>query len=224
VAGRKRLTYSFVEAAKNNRQKELLAFLNAGADIDGQPGEDGAAIHAAAAAGHLRIVKVLLKKGPNRYRHGEGPNSQGGSHGNPLQAAASIGNLAIVKTLVNAGANINARGAGNCTALQVAAFEGHTDVIRCLLKYGVFDVDAPGGRYGTALQAAEEMGHDEAARVLMRAGATKNLKNASPCPSIDEPADSEEVVSLSDVQSSLNTPSRSPTPSPELLAEYGIMA
>jgi small GTP-binding protein len=224
VAGRERLTCSFVEAAKNNREKELLAFLKAGADINGQPGKDGAAIHAAAASGHLRIVKILLQKGRDRHRYDEGANSQGGPHGNALQAAASIGNLAIVKTLLNAGASINARGAGDCTALQVAAFEGHTDVIRCLLKYGVSDVDAPGGRYGTALQAAERMGRYEAVRMLMKAGAMKNAKSASPCPSIDESVGTDELVSLSDVQSSSNALSKLPTPPPELLAEYGIVA
>lgn len=60
--GQKRLTRALVNAAKRNRERELIVYLEAGANINGQPGSDGAAIHAAAASGHAKLSIYLSRK------------------------------------------------------------------------------------------------------------------------------------------------------------------
>jgi hypothetical protein len=116
--------------------------------------------------------------------------------------------------LLGAGADINARGDGDCTALQIAAFAGHANVIRSLLSLGgTFNINAPGGKHGSAMKAADDQGHFEAVTVLRKAGAMVIPKSPVSSESPDAPGGSEaEVAAMTGqtVENALETP-RSPT-------------
>ena len=56
-----------------------------------------------------------------------------------------------------------------------AAYGGHTDIIRMLLKYGANPNYAEGEGF-TALTIAAEKGHIDIVRLLLEAGADKNYK------------------------------------------------
>jgi GTPase KRas protein len=61
--GRARLARSLVDAARTNNLKEVLEFLDAGADVNPQPSISGSALHVAAASGYFTLVSTLLKRG-----------------------------------------------------------------------------------------------------------------------------------------------------------------
>ncbi|KAH0543097.1 hypothetical protein FGG08_002523 [Glutinoglossum americanum] len=172
-AGRKRLTNALVNAARSDHESEVLAFLEAGAYVNGQSGSDGAAIHAASASGHSNIVNVLLKKGA-------AINAKGPSGTSPLQAAAAEGHLAVVRLLLHKGAQIDQTSQLHGTALSAAASRGRLVVVQHLLKKGA-NVDVVGGPYGNALQAAAWIGWVAIVDALLDAGADINARGQGGC-------------------------------------------
>lgn len=171
--GRKRLTTALIIAAKSNLERELIAFLEAGANPDGQPGSDGAAIHAASASGHANIVNILLKKGT-------AINAKGPSGTSPLQIAAAEGHLTVVRLLLHKGAQIDQTSQLHGTALSAAASRGRLEVVRFLLKKQA-DVNVVGGSYGNALQAAAWVGSSAIVEALLGAGADINARGDGDC-------------------------------------------
>lgn len=68
---------------------------------------------------------------------------------------------------------------GICTsALQAAAYDGHSGIVQLLLKMGE-DVNAQTGVVGSALQAASLRGHSEIVRLLLNSGADANANGGS---------------------------------------------
>jgi uncharacterized protein len=59
----------------------------------------------------------------------------------PLARAAAAGDLSQVKALLDAGHSVNAKAGDGNTALSLAAYEGHLDVLKQLLKSNA-DVNA----------------------------------------------------------------------------------
>lgn len=172
-AGRKTLTVDLVHAAKSNRERKVIAFLGAGANVNGQPGSDGAAIHAASAFGHANIVNILLKKGA-------AINARGPSGASPLQVAAAEGHLAVIRLLLHKGAQIDQVSQLHGSALSAAASRGRVEVVQHLLKKGA-DVNVVGGPYGNALQAAAWMGNAVIVEALLGAGADINARGQGDC-------------------------------------------
>ncbi|EPE29406.1 P-loop containing nucleoside triphosphate hydrolase [Glarea lozoyensis ATCC 20868] len=172
-AGRKRLTYSLVDAAKSNLEREVLAFLDAGADIDGQPGPDGAAIHAASVSGHANIVNILIKRGT-------AINAKGPPGTSPLQIAAAEGHLPVVRLLIHKGTQIDQTSQLHGRALSAASSRGRLEVVRYLLKKKA-DVNVDGGPYGNALQAAAWAGKAPIVELLLGSGADINARGAGGC-------------------------------------------
>lgn len=172
-AGRKRLTTSLVSAAKANHESVVIAFLEAGAQVNGQPGADGAAIHAASASGHPNIVNILLKKGA-------AVNAKGPSGTSPLQAAAAEGHLAVVRLLLHKGAQIDQTSQLHGTALSAAASRGRLAVVQYLLKKNA-NVNVVGGPYGNTLQAAAWVGRSGIVEALLDHGADINARGAGDC-------------------------------------------
>ncbi|KAK1255479.1 hypothetical protein MKX08_009474 [Trichoderma sp. CBMAI-0020] len=172
-AGRLRLTKSLVNSAKANHERETLALLEAGAQVNGQPGSDGAAIHAAAAAGHTNIINILLK---NRAAI----DATGPAGTSALQVAAVEGHLAVVKLLIHKGAQINKTSKLHGTALSAAASRGRLSVIEFLLKKKA-DVNIDGGPFGNALQAAAWVGKVPIVEALLNAGADINARGEGNC-------------------------------------------
>ncbi|CAG8071524.1 unnamed protein product [Penicillium olsonii] len=145
------------------------ADVNAHTDTDSLAGLFGNCLEAAANAGHVEIVQILLSA------HADA-NAQGGFFGNCLQAAACGGRAETVRLLLDAHADVNAQGGkyGNC--LQAAAFEGHIEIVRILLDAQA-DANAQDGPFGSCLLAAVCSGRTEIVRILLDTHADVNAQN-----------------------------------------------
>ncbi|MGB6064639.1 MAG: ankyrin repeat domain-containing protein [Desulfomonilaceae bacterium] len=87
-----------------------------------------------------------------------------------LMEAICRNDLNQVQKVLDLGANVNSRDDRGETALMVACFEGHAEIVGLLLKRGA-DVNAK-TKYGyTALQAASANGHTEIVDLLKGHGA-----------------------------------------------------
>lgn len=86
-----------------------------------------------------------------------------------LIQAASTGDLAATKAALLSGARVNARDTWDRTAVLQAAQEGHTDVVRTLLRAGA-SADGRGAGM-TPLAAAALGGHTEVVKLLLNSGA-----------------------------------------------------
>lgn len=75
----------------------------------------------------LDIVKCLLEQGADVNL---------GKKTYPLKAAVQTGNVKMVELLLNAGANVHVRENEGGTVIDVAAMEGHTEIVKLLLEYG----------------------------------------------------------------------------------------
>ena len=102
----------------------------------------------------------------------------------PLIIAARDGKLDFVKVLLRYEANIEARGTikigeeviEGCTALWIAAANGHFDVVRLLIEQNA-EVDGRTSKNSTPLRAAAFYGHLDTARCLVENGADVNARN-----------------------------------------------
>jgi ankyrin repeat protein len=105
--------------------------IKAGASIDSQSKNflSAAPIQSAAAAGHVKIVMLLLN-------HSANPNvrEQGGF--TPLHAAAQNGDAQMIRSLLYNGADLSIRSNDGKLASDLAAEAGHKDAM-ALLKEGV---------------------------------------------------------------------------------------
>ncbi|CAH0724229.1 unnamed protein product, partial [Brenthis ino] len=113
--------------------------------------EGATALWCAAGAGHLGIVKRLVRAGAN-------VNHATKTLSTPLRAACFDGRLDIVKYLVRHGADIHKANKYNNTCLMIAAYKGHLDVVQFLLDSGA-RVDERALCGATALHFASECGH-----------------------------------------------------------------
>jgi len=105
--------------------------VKAGAAIN-SPSHNGlkaAPIQSAAAAGHARIVKMLLE---NRAD----PNVREQSGYTPLHAAAQNGDEGMIRTLLYGGADLNVKSNDGKTPLDLATEAGHAKAVT-LLKEGI---------------------------------------------------------------------------------------
>ncbi|MFD4482124.1 ankyrin repeat domain-containing protein [Streptomyces sp. NPDC058471] len=86
-----------------------------------------------------------------------------------LVRSAGAGDVIEVARLLGQGAVVDAPGRGGRTALDLAAEQGHADVVRQLLAAGA-DLGQPAGEYQelTPLCLAASRGHTAVAGVLLR--------------------------------------------------------
>ncbi len=129
---------------------------------------------AAAAAGDLELVEVLLARGAN-------PDAQAGDGRTPLHAAVeSEGgeSLAVVARLIAAGADLHVVGMNGWTPLHLAAARGFEPKARLLLDAGA-EVDRRATIDGeeTPLQEAARAGRPEAIPLLLERGADPFLRD-----------------------------------------------
>lgn len=103
-------------------------------------GRCGTALHAASFAGHLRIVRSLL-------RHGVDVDVRDNANRTPLLFASGWGQRNVVQCLLDHGADVNLQDDNHKTPLSWAAYRGHVDTVRVLLEHNA-DVNSqdPHGR------------------------------------------------------------------------------
>ena len=145
---------------KNGTEK-VRKLLETGANPNDEPEDEDCEmpLHAAAASGHIPMVKLLLQYGAdvNCMRNER----------SPLDAAIEVKKLSMIRFLLKAGANVNAK--GHLTPLVRAVNGGRTDIVRTLLDAGA-DVNAVTSR-GTALCKAASQRNVKLIRMLLDAGA-----------------------------------------------------
>ena len=128
-----------------------MALLRAGCAGDARDAGGRAAIHRAAALGHVETVRALLDAGSIACATARGGDT-------PLHVACGAGQLGVVRLLVACGASVRAQnGAGQCP-LHAAARGDHAAVAACLLAHGcpVGVADRDGN---TPLDVAAAAGH-----------------------------------------------------------------
>ncbi|PGH16886.1 hypothetical protein AJ80_05030 [Polytolypa hystricis UAMH7299] len=156
---------ALLHSVKDNSITAVRDLIEKGANVNVENGTDGTPIQAAAEAGLVDIVAVLLSFGAD-VNH-IGPYY----YGTALQGAARYGHIDTVNLLVLHGAEVNASSGEYGSPLQAAARGNHVDIVRLLLEKGA-DVDFLGGRYGTALAAAARTGQIESVEALLDHGAS----------------------------------------------------
>jgi ankyrin repeat protein len=125
----------------------------------------------ASAAGHEKIVELLLGRGADA-------NSSGSEGRYALCEAIRNGHLDVLKTLIRGGADIHARrGVERNDALQLACLHGHVGIVEELLLKHRADIEAPGS-HGTPLHAASWAGHNRIVQILILHGANIKAKGA----------------------------------------------
>jgi ankyrin repeat protein len=82
------------------------------------------------------------------------------------------------RALLAAKADVNTKDANGGTALVLASYQGHLEVVQTLVAAKA-DVNAKGINGGTALMAASLPGHLEIVRALLAAKADVNAKAAN---------------------------------------------
>nr|XP_029527565.1 LOW QUALITY PROTEIN: ankyrin repeat and KH domain-containing protein 1-like [Oncorhynchus nerka] len=139
-----------------------------GADVNAQSSTGNTALTYACAGGFLDVVKVLLKEGANIEDHNENGHT-------PLMEAASAGHVEVARVLLEYGAGINTHSNEfKESALTLACYKGHLDMVRFLLEAGA-DQEHKTDEMHTALMEACMDGHVEVARLLLDSEAQVNM-------------------------------------------------
>lgn len=146
----------------------MRLLLSVGADLHAATRGGKSPLHAAAANGHLEVVRLLLATSSRAI---DVPAMHGMMRMTPLHMAVDGGHLEVVRLLLAAGACVAASDQANgITPLLVAAEKGDTAALRMLLAAGA-DVNAAMQHGLTALHAAAHSGQLETIRILLAAGA-----------------------------------------------------
>ena len=127
----------------------------------------------AAHKGHLTIMEEMLKLGIDK-------DARDGEDRTALYSAAENNHQKIVELLCRKGSKINyCRQNNGWTPLTIAACNGHTEVVKTLIKYKA-DIEMPripkrGDSKPTAAFEAADENHPETLEVLCKAGAKINV-------------------------------------------------
>ena len=134
-------------------------------------GDAGTALHSASDAGHVEVVRSLLKCGVDVDARGRWGQS-------PLQFASVKGHFNVVQCLVHHGANPNARDSGRRTPLHLVVLSqwlvsssSRLEIARVLLAHGA-DVDAKDEEGRTPTQIALANGQSELVQLLSKYGSS----------------------------------------------------
>lgn len=172
-------------AVANNRRDIAQQLLRAGADIHLAKRGGFTPLHAACHAGHVEMVRWLLKQ-PPLWRPNKATDEERDSKGQdrsavlnqrtamgktPLVLASAGGKLGVVQLLLGQeGVDPDLADTDHKAALHHAAAKGHTDVLACLLKHPKTHVN-PRDRWLPPLFHAVACGELKAAEMLLDQGA-----------------------------------------------------
>uniref|UniRef100_A0A1B0CG59 Putative ankyrin repeat protein n=1 Tax=Lutzomyia longipalpis TaxID=7200 RepID=A0A1B0CG59_LUTLO len=135
--------------------------------FDGDTIEGAPPLWCAAAAGHINIVKLLVK-------HGANVNSTTRTKSTPLRAACFDGHYEIVEYLVLNGADIEMANRHGHTCLMIACYKGHLKIAMYLMSLGA-NVNRRTVKGYTALHDCADSGSLEILKVLLKYGATMDV-------------------------------------------------
>lgn len=136
--------------------------------FEGERDVEGATpLWSAATAGHIEIVRSLLRAGVD-------VNHSTKSKSTPLRGACYDGHIDVVRELLEAGAQSNIGNRLNQTPLMIASGRGHKPVVELLLQWKV-DTNIASVTGDTALHAAAEKGCLDIVKLLLEHGARADL-------------------------------------------------
>ncbi|CAH2085273.1 unnamed protein product [Euphydryas editha] len=161
-----------MEAASAGHVDIVRLLIAHGADVNAVSGSGNTPLMYACAGGHEDCVRALLENGANVEDHNENGHT-------PLMEAASAGHVGVAKILLDHGAGINTHSNEfKESALTLACYKGHLDMVRFLLAAGA-DREHKTDEMHTALMEASMDGHVEVARLLLDSGAQVNMPTDS---------------------------------------------
>ena len=150
---------AFLWAAAGGDSLSVAAFVEAGINKEGQAlviaggnGRERTALHAAAAGGHLAVVKYLVGQGASI-------SSLDAARATPLHAAVIGENESVVTYLGGQGASMDAQDAAGETPLHYAAAYGNLAIVTYLLSQNSAILLAKTTLGQTAKDIAIEVGH-----------------------------------------------------------------
>lgn len=124
------------DAAFKGNVAAIASLLHQGVDVNQCDDVGFTALHAAAVAGHLPVLKFLLR---NEAVHIDVQDAAGDT---PLLYATLRGHTEVVQELVKSGANLSITGQDGCHAGQLAERAGHTEIARFYRGLGLIgDLD-----------------------------------------------------------------------------------
>lgn len=135
--------------------------------FDGETIEGAPPLWCAAAAGHIPVVRLLVK-------HGANVNSTTRTNSTPLRAACFDGHFEIVKFLVDHGADIEVANRHGHTCLMIACYKGHFRIAKFLLGLDA-NVNRKSVKGNTALHDCAESGSLEILKLLIEHGAKMDV-------------------------------------------------
>jgi len=158
------------------RHQALLASRGVRNPVDARDAGGWTPLMHAAFQGRASVSQWLVTRG------GADPDARDSSalQRTPLIEAAACGSLRVVRVLLSCGApvSVDAQDARGCTALMLAGWRGHADVVRELLAAGA-RVDVRDRDAWTALAFAARFGRLEIARVLLDHGAQRDAASSA---------------------------------------------
>ncbi len=160
-------SYPLHAAIRAGNTDKALRLIERGRYINDIDCTGNAPLHWAALEGQVEVVRRLLDAGADADVR---------SVGTPLYHAAARGDVPVARLLLERGAKIDAKTADSVTALMVASYAGHVDMVSFLISQGA-DVNANFG-FGTALSISAYHGHASVVKALLENGADVNITDS----------------------------------------------
>jgi serine/threonine-protein phosphatase 6 regulatory ankyrin repeat subunit B len=171
-ATRHRESTALHHAAEHGREETATLLLSQGAKVDIKDQDGMTPLMAAAAGGHLGVVKIILQ-----HLGGKGLDRRGNKGRTALIYASGKGHEDTVAFLLNKGAKVDIKKRRGINPLMAAASGGHVGVVKMLLQHmGGKGLDQTDKEGRTALCHASEQGHEEIVVFLMSQGAQVDIK------------------------------------------------
>ncbi|KAK5656064.1 hypothetical protein OQA88_5203 [Cercophora sp. LCS_1] len=161
-------------AARLGHVDVVSVFLARGHHTSGLDGSGDSPLDVAATQGQLTIFTILFRA----LLHPAVPAKNREVVYLSLLKAAAAGKQEVVAWLMGKGFNNEVRNGNGCTAMWLAASNGHWATVECLHLFGA-STEAVNGNGSTPLQAAAFNGHERVVRVLLDRGANPLHLNAA---------------------------------------------
>jgi len=150
------------KAAREGRLETIKQLITVGSDINAKTIDGRTPLMWAVTKEYFDIAVLLVENGAEVNAKYNGPT--------PLMEAAKVGSVKMAEMLLAHGAAINARNHSGETALYLATYHSHRDVMKLLIAKGA-DLDAKTKYSWSPIHIAVFRNDPEVAEQLLRAGA-----------------------------------------------------